>query len=50
MTRNSATDRGWPAKILHWVGAVMVLLLLVHGWWMTRMTPRPERLADARLR
>src|SRR5262245_12994024 len=46
MTRNSTTDWGWPAKILHWVGAVMILLLLVHGWWMTHMTPRPERLAN----
>src|SRR6266436_5029392 len=46
MTRNSTSDWGWPAKILHWVGAVMILLLLVHGWWMTHMTPRPERLAN----
>jgi cytochrome b561 len=46
MTRNSATDWGWPAKILHWVGAIMILLLLGHGWWMTHMTPRPERLAN----
>src|SRR5260370_33260296 len=46
MTRNSTSDWGWPAKILHWVGAVVILLLLVHGWWMTHMTPRPERLAN----
>src|SRR5260221_10230117 len=46
MTRNSTSDWGWPAKILHWVGAAMILLLLVHGWWMTHMTPRPERLAN----
>src|SRR5258706_16419470 len=46
MTRNSTSDWGWPAKILHWVGAVMILLLLVHGWWMTHMTPRPERLGN----
>jgi cytochrome b561 len=24
----------------------MILILLVHGWWMTHMTPRPERLAN----
>jgi cytochrome b561 len=46
MTRNSKTDWGWPAKVLHWVGAAMILILLVHGWWMTHMTPRPERLAN----
>jgi cytochrome b561 len=46
MTFNSTTTWGWPAKALHWIGAVIILLLLVHGWWMTHMTPRPERLAN----
>ena len=46
MTRNSTSDWGWPAKILHWVGAALILLLLGHGWWMTHMTPRPDRLAN----
>jgi len=36
---------GWPAKLLHWVGAILILLLLGHGWWMTHMAPRPDRLA-----
>ena len=44
----SNTDRtwGWPAKLLHWIAAAAVLILLVHGWWMTHMLPRPERLAN----
>lgn len=46
MIFNSTTVWGWPAKLLHWIAAVMILLLLVHGWWMTHMTPRPERLAN----
>ncbi len=45
MLRNSAEEWGLVAKILHWTGAVMILLLLGHGWWMTHMAPRPDRLA-----
>jgi cytochrome b561 len=46
MLRNSATVWGWPAKLLHWIGAIAILVLLIHGWWMVHMTPRPERLAN----
>src|SRR5262245_58518813 len=46
MTFNTPTRWGWPAKTLHWIGALFILLLLAHGWWMTHMTPRPERLAN----
>ena len=45
MTFNSTAKWGWPAKLLHWVGALIILLLLGHGWWMTHLTPRPDRLA-----
>lgn len=45
MVRNTTAIWGWPAKVLHWIGALAILLLLAHGWWMTHMTPRPERLA-----
>lgn len=46
MVRNSATAWGWPTKTLHWLGALMILVLLGHGWWMTHMVARPERLAN----
>ena len=46
MLHNSQTDWGWPSKTLHWLGALAVLVLLAHGWWMTHMTPRPERVAN----
>src|SRR2546425_5095670 len=45
MVGNTTTIWGWPAKLLHWVGAILILLLLGHGWWMTHLAPRPERLA-----
>ncbi len=45
MIGNSATAWGWPAKLLHWLGAILILLLLGHGWWMTHFAPRPDRLA-----
>lgn len=46
MIRNSSNEWGWPAKLLHWAGALIILVLLGHGWWMTHMTPRPDRLAN----
>jgi cytochrome b561 len=46
MLRNTATSWGWPAKLLHWVGAAAILVLLVHGWWMTHMAARPDRIAN----
>jgi cytochrome b561 len=46
MIRNSTSTWGWPAKALHWIGAIVILLLLGHGWWMTHLAPRgPDRLA-----
>ena len=45
MIVNTGNVWGWPAKLLHWAGAILILLLLAHGWWMTHMAPRPERLA-----
>ena len=46
MLRNTTVAWGWGAKALHWIGALAILILLGHGWWMTHMTPRPERLAN----
>ncbi len=45
MIGNTNTDWGWPAKLLHWFGAILIVLLLAHGWWMTHLAPRPDRLA-----
>lgn len=46
MLRNTDERWGWPAKVLHWVGAAAILILLLHGWWMTHLAPRPARIAN----
>src|SRR5262245_56386864 len=46
ITRNSKTAWGWPAKTLRWVGAVMFLILIVHGWCIAHMPLRTEPLAN----
>jgi cytochrome b561 len=45
-TRNSTVTWGWPSILLHWVGAAMIVILLVHGFWMVHFAPRPERFAN----
>jgi cytochrome b561 len=44
-TLNSRTQWGWPAIVLHWIGALLIVLLLGHGWWMTHFTAGPQRAA-----
>ena len=44
MTRNTTSTWGWPAILLHWLGAALILVLLAHGWWMTHfVAPGPDR-------
>ncbi len=46
MIRSTNAEWGWPAKLLHWLGAAFILVLLAHGWWMTHLAARPDRLAN----
>jgi cytochrome b561 len=45
--RNTVHGWGWPAMVLHWLAAALILTMLGLGWWMTHeMLPRsPERLS-----
>ncbi|SFI50437.1 cytochrome b [Albimonas pacifica] len=37
--RNRAHGWGWPARLLHWSSAAVILFLLGLGVWMTRFVP-----------
>lgn len=42
--RNSATAWGAIAKLFHWLSALLVLFLVVYGFWMTHLIERAGRL------
>jgi cytochrome b561 len=39
------TDARWGtmAQALHWIAGALILVLIVHGWWMVEFAPRAER-------
>lgn len=45
MIGNSATAWGPVSRFLHWVAAVFIVFLVVHGWWMTEFAAREARIA-----
>jgi Putative metallopeptidase len=49
MVLNTVTVWGWPAKLMHWIGALAILLLIAHGWWTTHVSAGPARHAGQRL-
>jgi len=46
MLRNTPKQWGLPSQGLHWLSAGLVLYLLVHGWWMTHLAERADRLPN----
>jgi cytochrome b561 len=46
MIRNTASEWGLAARVLHWAGALLIAYLLAHGWWMTHMAAREARLPN----
>jgi cytochrome b561 len=46
-----STSAGWGigARALHWIGAALVLFLIVYGWWMTHRVEPGMRLGHYHL-
>src|ERR1700692_1620887 len=44
MIRSTTHEWGFVAKLLHWLGAALILVLLIHGWWMPHLVARPDRV------
>lgn len=46
MLKNTAEKWGGIAQAFHWIGALLIGVLLAHGWWMTHMLARELRLPN----
>ena len=46
LIRNTPVRWGAIARVFHWIGAIAIFFLLIHGFWMTHVAPRPERLPN----
>jgi cytochrome b561 len=46
LLRNTTNEWGWPARLFHWLGAAAILTLLAHGWWMTHIVARSDRMSN----
>ena len=44
MLGNLTTRWGTIARAFHVVGVLLILTLIIHGWWMTEFPPREARL------
>src|SRR5512146_1812253 len=45
MVRNTSTAWGAPAKLFHWISALLIIFLIAYGWWMTHEVERAGRFA-----
>jgi cytochrome b561 len=45
MLKNTEDGWGRVARGMHSLGILLMLVLIVHGWWMTEFPPRAERFA-----
>jgi cytochrome b561 len=44
MLGNQSTRWGTVARAFHGIGLLLILALIIHGWWMTEFPPREQRL------
>jgi len=49
MLKNSTSEWGTPAKLFHWLSAVLIIFLIGYGWWMTHEVGRSGRFAAYQL-
>jgi cytochrome b561 len=45
MVKNTPSAWGPPANLLHWLSALLIIFLIVYGWWMTHEVERSGRFA-----
>lgn len=45
MLKNSEQYWGFPVRLMHAIGMVLIFILIIHGWWMTEFPPRESRFA-----
>src|SRR5215470_6460933 len=43
MIRNTTTSWGAVSQLFHWIAGGLILILLIHGWWMVTVPPREVR-------
>lgn len=43
MLRNSTATWGAVSRAFHWLAALAIFVLLIHGWWMTHLAARDVR-------
>src|SRR6266542_2064213 len=46
MKSRPVTRWSTASQAFHWIGAMLIFVLIGHGWWMTEFAPRAARLAN----
>jgi len=46
MLENKSDRWVFPMRLMHGIGMGLVLILIIHGWWMTEFAPREARFGQ----